>query len=322
MAVVGKILLIILGLLLSLLLLLLFFPISYHILVKKQPEDLKISAKVSWLFGFFRLLFDYPSPKKPIVKVLFFTLAGKEKRITEEFQDAANKPDFESESEPTDKIEKEEQENFKNESSIEPGEPTIESKEESEKESGAGFQTESQKESKIESNIESNIKANNKSNNNKSNKGKKDLRTLYDQARTEFDFYYGLWEREETKALINAFLARLLHILKNLLPRKAKGTLHFGAASPDVTGYVFGGYCVAQALYPKRLFLELEPDFEKEILECELSVKGHFTVFTLLLDGLRVILDKRLWRLNKEIDGHRSGEKKQKTSKTKKKKKK
>lgn len=313
MAVVGKILLIILGLLLSLLLLLLFFPISYRILVKKQPEDLKISAKVSWLFGFFRLLFDYPSPKKPIVKVLFFTLAGKEKRITEELQDAENKPDFESESEPADKIEKKEQENFKNESSIEPCEPTIESKEESEKESGAGFQTESQK----ESNIESNIKANNKS-----NKEKKDLRTLYDQARTEFDFYYGLWEREETKALVNAFLARLLHILKNLLPRKVKGTLHFGAASPDVTGYVFGGYCVAQTLYPKRLFLKLEPDFEKEILECELSVKGHFTVFTLLLDGLRVILDKRLWRLKKAIDVHRSGDKKQKTSKTKKKKKK
>ena len=356
MAVVGKILFIILVLLLILLLLLLFFPISYRILLNKQPEDLKISAKVSWLFGFVRVLFDYPEPRKLMVKLLFITLIGKEKSKTKAlklnnasnskkpngrdntimdnpesfekpadqensgseasredvFQKLQSNPDSESDIKSAEELQNVSQFETVNESVNETqNEPVNEPIEEPIEEPANGPINESAKGPINDEPVKGSEK--------ESKKGKKDLKTLYEQTRAEFDFYYGLWEREETKTLMNAFLARLLHILKNLLPRKVKGILHFGAASPDVTGYVFGWYCVAQALYPKRLFLELEPDFENEILECDLLIKGHFTVFTLLLDGLRVILDKRLWRLKKTIEQHRNGDTKQKPSKSKKK---
>lgn len=331
MAVVGKVLLIILLLLLAILLLVLFFPIFYHVQARKSPDEMTAKLKVSWLFGFVRALFDYPEPKKLIVKLLFFTILGKDKpegkkqkkkdnnkkdKNKKDNKQASNNAGVEAQTEtdlnsdensdqnpkePEYKLDKEEN---GAESESEEGDasspkwPSKEqaSPEQSSKEQAAPEQAPEEQYSEEQSPED---------HQSKKKAPKKELRALYHKAKSEYDFYHGLWLKEETRAFVSSVLKRVLHILKNLMPRSIKGKLVFGAASPDVTGYVYGAYCVLNALYPQKLFLSLEPDFEREILECDLVIKGHFTIFTLLIDGLRILLDRRLRRLKRILDKHR-----------------
>ena len=69
MAVVGYTLLGILILLLVLILVVLFFPISYRVDGKKNADGLFVNAKVKWLFGLLRVLYDYPKPAEVKIKI-------------------------------------------------------------------------------------------------------------------------------------------------------------------------------------------------------------------------------------------------------------
>ena len=281
MAVVLKILLGILILLLVMILLLLFFPFSYQIQGRKNSDGLFVSAKVKWLFGFVRMLFDYPEPNTPILKLAFFTLLGKKKN--KKAKDDKAKPLSESEGyKPSD-------ENSK------PSEVKSDGSLESSESSEAAEATEASE------NPESDDAKETSGEESSPKKEKVPINEKLSKLKSDFIFYKELWEDGNTKPLLKAVLARVFHVLKNLLPRKIHGKLIFGAATPDTTGYVYGGYVVLRTLYPKRLFLELTPDFEKQILEGELLIKGHFSIFTIVWDGLRILFDKRLKILRRKL---------------------
>lgn len=299
MAVVGIILLAILALLLFFLLCLLFFPISYRLKITKNTELLSASAKVSWLFGFVRFLFDYPEPGEPVLKVLFFKLLGKEKSGKEKKKKASGRKEA---------LEPAVASNSKE--SIEPTEGS-----DFGEASDSGEASDTVEASVIDQALDSEQASANIDLEEKpkvSKKGKAEKKTSgqsgtsgIDRLKKEFEFYSSLWQEKDTKPFVRDLFTRVFHILKNLLPGNVSGKLVFGAASPDVTGYVYGGYCVLKTMIPRKLKLSLEPDFEEQILECDIVVKGHFIVFTLLIDGLRILLDKRLRRLKKKLDQHR-----------------
>ena len=142
-------------------------------------------------------------------------------------------------------------------------------------------------------------------------KSKKSLKEKLTELVEELRFYKDLWEDGNTKPFVKAALTRVLHLIKNLLPRKIRGKLLFGAASPDVTGYAYGGYTVMRSLYPKRVSkFEFTPDFDDQILEGELTVKGWFMIFTVIYDALRILLDKRFRILRKKWKAHKEKNKK------------
>ena len=307
MAVVGKILLGILILLLFLLIAILFCPFSYQVKGRKNAEGFFISAKVKWLFGFVRVLFDFPEPKTPILKIAFFTLTGKKKKQKKAKTEAAP-----SSEEPSAKVEesaKEEpaKEEFSKTESQEtlPSEAAPSGKENSKAENENSPEKESSKKEPIKKEAKEDKKQKKQK---EKSKEKVPLSEKLAKLKDEVSFYKELWEDGNTKPLLKATLHRVFHVLRNLLPRKIRGSIVFGGATPDVTGYVYGGYVVGKALYPKKVLLELTPDFENKILEGNLEIKGHFTIFTILWDGLRILFDKRLKILRQKLKERKAGQ--------------
>lgn len=331
MAVIGWILLGILGFILFLLILILFFPISYRIEGKKGVSDpASLSAKAWWLFGFIRAIFNYPKPGKPIVKVLFFTVFGKEKkRIGQDDQGKA-----ESQTQQTDQAGADEQalpngqgtdgrtkadglagtdgqqqtDGLADKDSQ--ASPTEHGTDDQGK-TDAGDPTPSETANMPTDQSESTqAKENGKDEKTEvphagKRKGFLDkLRNAKKCISAEYHFYKKLWEAEDTKPFVKETLARIFHILRNLLPRKLSGSLRFGAASPDITGYIFGIYCIISSYFSKKFRFSFDPDFENEVLEAEIRIDGHFCVIVLLWDGLRIFFDRRLRKIKKRIEHH------------------
>ena len=298
MAVVGWILFGIVLLLLFLLLTVLFLPICYRVIVKMDQNGLSVKAKGNWFFHLIRIYFDYPEPKKPIIKIAWFTLSKKKEKKKKQKKKKEDDIILEENSS---------EENASAESIPE------ESKFDENSDKDASFETNPSKETASEEppqqETSSEAESDSQDKGKKKKKEKKPFKETIQKLLDDFRYYKELWEDGNTKPFVKDALSRVLHILKNLMPRKIKGYVLFGAASPDVTGYVFGAYSVCSTLYPKRFFLTLEPDFEKKVLEGDLIIKGHFCIFTLLFDALRILFDKRLKQLRKKLDARKNPEK-------------
>lgn len=289
MAVVGWILLGILGLLLLLFLLVLFFPVSYRLEVEKTPERLSVKAAAGWLMGLFRILFFYPDPGKPQIRIAWFALnsadsAEGEKTKTGPEKKAGEKPPETARAKP---VQAESRGGSQDNSSGEPGEDG-ESPKDSETSGGA-----------------SRSEASDRQKNGGSKKGfGGNIAEGYKKIRAEAEFYWKLWQKEETRSLVSEILARLFKIFRNVFPRRIEGSVVFGAESPDITGYALAVYSVVRVYFPKRLILELTPDFEEPVLKGKILIRGHATLAVILWNVLRAALDKRLRKLWREVSRH------------------
>ena len=74
LSILGILLLALCGLAVTILLLVLFVPLTYRISGSKDEKGFRISGKVNWLLGLFRLRYGYPEPGELTAKILFFTL--------------------------------------------------------------------------------------------------------------------------------------------------------------------------------------------------------------------------------------------------------
>ena len=302
MAVIGWILLTILGLLLFLILLILFFPISYKIEGRSQKEiPVVISARAYWLFGFVRVLFDYPKPSRPIAKIAFFTVFGKEgtnkknSETTESEKEQSGIPEQSHEVEQSDAAVQASDTNESHEMEASSNDEPSEVKETANDQDQLSEQTAKE---------DADDKAKKGHSTKTKQKFSEKFQKIKKRVSKEYHFYKKLWQDEDTKPFVKDTLARVFHILKNVLPKRVSGSLHFGAASPDVTGYVFGIYCMISSLFTKRYNFTLVPEFEDQVLEGEFLIKGHFCTFTLLWDGLRIFFDRRLKKIRKRIEKH------------------
>lgn len=102
------------------------------------------------------------------------------------------------------------------------------------------------------------------------------------------------WKRflddERTRAALRYVKDRLLRILRHVLPRKLKGELRYGFEDPCVTGQVLGAIYM---IYPAvQEHLNIYPDFENQVLEGRLELKGRIYVSVLLWHALKVYFDK------------------------------
>lgn len=101
-----------------------------------------------------------------------------------------------------------------------------------------------------------------------------------------------LLQEENTKQLAAHAFFRAGRILKGIRPKRVKVRLLFGTGSPDTTGYLYGAYCILSA--PLGTGVCVTPDFEEKRLEGEFDIAGHVLVWTFVINGLRLFLDKKL----------------------------
>ncbi|MDD3339978.1 MAG: DUF2953 domain-containing protein [Lachnospiraceae bacterium] len=97
---------------------------------------------------------------------------------------------------------------------------------------------------------------------------------------------------ERTKAALRRVRGEIFLILKHIRPRKLQGRVVFGLEDPYETGEILA---VLGMLYPfYGNHIQINPQFDRMVLEGELALKGRIYTFVLLRTAWRIYRDKNV----------------------------
>lgn len=95
---------------------------------------------------------------------------------------------------------------------------------------------------------------------------------------------------EENKKTFRLVLKQGKKVILHILPRKIRGNITFGFDDPYRTGQVLTGAAFFYPLCHRQL--SLQPVFDRKILEGDIAFKGRIRMGTLLIAGLKVLMNK------------------------------
>ena len=119
------------------------------------------------------------------------------------------------------------------------------------------------------------------------------IKHLFNEVLTKkekLEYYIRILKREETGQAFSLCKKRLWKMIKHLLPKKMLVHLRLGFDDASTTGYILGAYSVLPEYIRKKIILQAE--FERQIIECDYTIKGYANAFHFLRHILAVILDK------------------------------
>ena len=117
------------------------------------------------------------------------------------------------------------------------------------------------------------------------------------------DRFIKFWElecTEKTKAYLVKYLKSLV---KHVAPRKARGHAHYGFEEPYKTGTVTGYLSVFPCMYQRGL--TLTPDFHEQVMDVDVTLKGHIVLGYLI----RIVFNINLLKTWKAYKKMRAAEK-------------
>lgn len=284
LSVLGILLLVLLGIVLLLLLIVLFYPITYRAQGKKDSTSKTLSVRVNWLFGLLRIRYSYPEPGKLTVKLLWHTFftSGKEKQDKKAEQGKRSlakepkvKPDAATNNPPSESVDSAVPDADEGRTA----ENSAASDNEIPEEDGFG-----KKIAKI----------------------KYTIHHIYDKIKEIWEnitYYAELLREEETKQLFSHVCFRIGKIWRHIRPRHINADVMFGTGSPDTTGYLYAVYGMSSPFLGPSVMVT--PDFTEKILEGTFSVSGHITVAVLLINALKVLLDRKLMKFIEKMKAGR-----------------
>ncbi len=98
--------------------------------------------------------------------------------------------------------------------------------------------------------------------------------------------------QQESRAVYKRLLGHLGYLLRSYGPRKIKGWLRLGTGAPDVTGALAGAiYLLLPACAEEFSF---QPDFQEQILEGDIVIKGRIQVWCLVRTAFLLWRDQEL----------------------------
>lgn len=306
LSIIGIVLLILLGMALLSLLLMLFWPITYRIKGEKDSEKLSVTAKADWLFGILRIRYAYPEPGKVVVKLLWKTLAdtGQKKKPSEKKQESGKQAENAEPEEKSVPVESYASiEAGEEEAGPEAAEPAAEEEVNSEAVEPAGGEEVNSVAADAEIPTAEFAEDADEPVQNKPfsrilekiQKIKYTISNIYDKIKeiwANITYYTDLLREEDTALLWKHVKLRLGNILKDIRPRHIKANVLFGTGAPDTTGYIFGVYGMLLSVLGKNVCVT--PDFNRKVLEGNVDVSGHITIYTLAWNALKLLLDKKL----------------------------
>ncbi len=292
--VIGIILLCILGLILLLLLLTLFSPLTYNVVASGSMESYKVKAKIGWFLNIFRVNVCFKDGKLKLRVRIFgipFNLGAKsEKKQRKEDNLPAQLPEVVETTEAaetvvTDPIEADEEILLIEEVTEEP-------KEEPEKKPKL-----SEEEKQRLKEEKARLKAEKKEAAKRAREEK--IKQIKEYIAKGKEIWAYLQE-EETKKAISLAKDVLKKVLKHILPRKFKGHVNFGLEDPSTTGTVVAAVCAAYPVHKGDMIVTPYFDTDEMILNGKAQVKGHIIMCYLLIQGLRILTNKRIMSLIKK----------------------
>ncbi len=126
-----------------------------------------------------------------------------------------------------------------------------------------------------------------------------DAFTEIEQKKKKLDHLFDMIEDERNKNAAVLSLSAVKKILLHLAPRKIKGKLHIGMEDPDKTGSVLMYAALIYPIYKKQI--NIVPDFEQEIIEGNVKLRGRCIVFVPLIQLIKLYINKDFRRLLKNI---------------------
>lgn len=111
------------------------------------------------------------------------------------------------------------------------------------------------------------------------------------------DRFLKFWNDETNKKTFSLVLGQGKRLIKHIRPRKVKGRIAFGFDDPYTTGQVLMYASPLLGWYHK--WLNLEPYFDRQVLEGEIAFKGRVQAAAVLLIGFRVYRDRNFRELLK-----------------------
>lgn len=94
------------------------------------------------------------------------------------------------------------------------------------------------------------------------------------------EYYKAVWDKEETKRALATGKKELGRLMKHLKPSKFKADIHFGLSDPATMGQILSFHGMLYPFLGKNV--HIVPDFEKEVFEGNVYIKGRITIFVLL----------------------------------------
>ncbi len=299
LSLLGIILLALLLSALTMLLLVLFFPVTYRI---KGAVDgtVTVDIRVKWLLGLLGIRYKYPDPGYLAVKLLCFPFY-KMKLPPEETSHSSPAPEKEDpksgESPAREELRAENAASFGTDGSameameaVSPervaGSPEA-VREEPEGQASGEEASASGLPGKILKILE---------------KIKFTICGIYDKIKkiwNNISYYAELIQEEESRQLFTHAGGCLGKAVKSIRPRHIRAEILFGTGSPDTTGYLYGAYCMASAGLGSGV--RVTPDFQEKVFQGNFDVSGRITIWILLWNAMRVLLDKRLRKLIRKL---------------------
>lgn len=304
--IIGIIILAILGLILLVLALVLFVPDFYKVRIIHNPQETKITGKVSFLWPAIVVIVQYFKKLSYKVKLFGISLLDSEKPKKEKTpkKKKEKKQKKKKAGKSGDAIETVPEEEIfaplENPGTLPKAEPEDEASFENVAEESESFEETTEKptqDKEKKPGLFAKIKAKIQKLRETISKTIVKIKKLIHQK----DEVQRILGKPETKTAMKFVWSKLGRLLKHILPRKIKGYLAYGADNPATTGQVLG---ILSVLYARTgQLLEIRPNFTEKQLECDVLIKGRIQVFTLLVIAVKVALNKELRQVIKEFKG-------------------
>ncbi len=108
-------------------------------------------------------------------------------------------------------------------------------------------------------------------------------------------YYYNLWQKDATRMVWDDCKGRLVKLFKHLKPKKFRIDLHVGMEDPSTTGMIMGIWGMLYPILGGSIYIN--PEFDREVLEGNLIIKGKIRIIHVLMVALQFYRDKRLKKL-------------------------
>ncbi|MCR5321783.1 MAG: DUF2953 domain-containing protein [Lachnospiraceae bacterium] len=330
--IIGITLLVMLGLILLIILLILFVPVRYSgdtrfkrldeeaVTETVSPQKITVStgnielyalAKVTWLLHFISFVFNYSDGIGYRLKILGITFMSegnlkKEKKLKKKDK---KKTDGEEESEKI-KAEETKAEETKAEETKAEETKTEEAKAEEAKAEEIKTEEEKAKEEKPEeakseqakteegkkeeikpeeAGTDTEISSEAKKEESEEGEEQAPKQSVVEKIKNIYNKTTALLDDKKIQKAYELVKAQLVRLLKAVAPRKLGGYAKYGFEDPSITGYITA---FLAAEYGRVNKLDIEPYFDEEILEGELTFKGRIFMITIVCIACKVYFNK------------------------------
>ena len=288
--VIGIFLLVVLGLVLFVLLSALFVPVCYRMWGKRTADILEGKASVSWLFGLIRLSVGYADSQSKLELYLFgIPLLALKDRIDRRRKNRRKsvkrmRQRKSSDTKPADQIRKDNQAVQVKEPAEKPVQDQVDSDSTEQEPDTAAVIFQKIKEILLKiwrfpGRVLERIR-----------KSRLTFRQFCDKIKK----WYRFLQMDDTKQALLFLKGKGFLVLRHMLPVKIQGNLHFGFEDPSITGQVLAVAGMVYPLYGKTF--RIIPDFEQQVLEGEVNLKGRVFGGYLLLQAWQIYRCKEIRR--------------------------